>query len=107
MEVKNIPTPLDEAFVVQAIIPPGRIAIEAIDVADLSKGVSCIASLLAISLPAGMVDATSPSTVDRLAMLIGTIFGTANSLAGECWALEAKEADAHAKEAKAYALEVT
>lgn len=98
MEVKILSTPLDEAFVVDAIIPSETVSIEVADPANPSKGIISIVNLLVIGLHARMIGATSSSTADPLVGLIGT-FGTTNSPAGKSCMLEAVKAESYTSKA--------
>lgn len=90
MEVENISTLLDE-IILEAIVPSKKVSIGAVYAADQLKGVIGTISALVTGSHAGMIGTTSPSTVDLLIGLIGTIFGTTNSAAGKpCMSKAAK-----------------
>lgn len=78
VKVENIPTPSDEAFMMEAIIPSKRVSVEATDSANLSKGVPGTTNMLATNPYVGMINTTSPPMIDPPAMLIGTTFGITN-----------------------------
>lgn len=60
IEVENITTSLDKAFMVEAIIPSQRVLVEVGDAADSLKEMVGITSSPIIDLPAGMISTTSP-----------------------------------------------
>lgn len=106
MDVEDISTPPDEAFMVEAIVPSKRVLIEVIDIADLPKGVLGIASPLVTSSYTKIVDAKSSFDADLQARLIGTTFSIVDFSTEEPYAPEVKEAKVYAKEDKAHALGV-
>lgn len=66
----------------------------------MPKGVLGTTSWLATGSHARMIDGMSLLVADQLARLICTTFGNVNPLAKEPHMLEAKKAEAHAKEVK-------
>lgn len=73
MEVENIITLSDEAFMVKTIILAERILVEAIKATNPSKGMISVTSLLATSPSVGMIGTTSLLAIGPLAGMIGTI----------------------------------
>lgn len=105
MKVENIPMPSDKAFMVEAIILLDRVLIKVVDAVDSPNGAPGTTSLLATDLHARMIDITGPLADNPSTRWISTIFGTTNLSVKGPYTLEARKAEAHAKEAEAYALE--
>lgn len=73
MEVKNMTTPPDEAFVVEAIILLERVSIEATNIANPPKGMVGATSPLTIGLYIEMIGITSLPATDPHARMIDTM----------------------------------
>lgn len=97
MEVVEVSTPSDKAFVVELFVLPKRVLIEIGDITFPSVGVSIIGSVSAFSSHAEMANAASPSAANSQIRLIDTTFGITNLLVDEPHTLGAKKVEAHAK----------
>lgn len=106
MEVVDVSMLLDEAFIVEAVVPPKKVPIE-VDHVTFSSAKVLGTDSAPTSVPhVEMVNIVSLLEEDLQAWLIGTTFGIMNLPMGEPYTLGMKEVEAHAKEAEAHALEV-